>query len=204
MHAPPAGYPYPPPAGTVNAPGGFAATPAGAPPGVYDPASAGSSAYQPSGYPAAGQQASPFPSIPEPEKPFQQQQPGAYPGTQPGAYPAGAYPGHYAFQPAGYHHQAQPVTGYPAGPAHGPPVGGMAVEATPSQGGKAGCCGPEGCTVGWVLFGIGFIIPLCWAVGMFIPFCTKVVSDKRAGIASSIALTIYVIIIIAVAVTSPR
>jgi hypothetical protein len=34
-------------------------------------------------------------------------------------------------------------------------VGGLAVEPSHPHVGKPGCCGPEGCTVGWVLFGIG-------------------------------------------------
>jgi uncharacterized membrane protein len=61
-----------------------------------------------------------------------------------------------------------------------------------------------GCSVGWVLFAVGWLLPICWMVGVFLPFCTKSRNDRRASIASGIMLIIYIVLIVALATTQSR
>jgi hypothetical protein len=66
--------------------------------------------------------------------------------------------------------------------------------------GKKGCV----CSIGWVLFGIGFLFSPCWVAALCVPFCTKSRHDRRAAIASGIGLVVYVILIVVLAATSSR
>ena len=56
---------------------------------------------------------------------------------------------------------------------------------------------PQGCecSAGWVLFGVGWAVPLCWLIGIFLPLCTKNRSDKRAAIGSGVMLVVYAVVI---------
>lgn len=82
----------------------------------------------------------------------------------------------------------------PMGVAQGTPV---TMPPPPGPPGKEPCV----CSAGWVLFGVGFILPLCWIIGLFVPCCTKNVNDKRAAIGSAIAFVISVGISISLGVT---
>jgi uncharacterized membrane protein len=61
-----------------------------------------------------------------------------------------------------------------------------------------------GCSIGWVLFAVGWLLPICWMVGVFLPFCTKSRNDRRASYASGIMLIIYIVLIVALATTQSR
>jgi hypothetical protein len=61
-----------------------------------------------------------------------------------------------------------------------------------------------GCSAGWVLFAVGWFLPICWMVGLFLPFCTKSRNDRRASYASGIMLIIYAVLVIALATTQSR
>lgn len=126
------------------------------------------------------------------------------------AYAAPAYPPYppqqYAAPPHAYPPAPVPgvaVTGYPAAAAHGHHMQPISVAAAPMQGSPAllnqepcGCC-----TVGWVLFGIGWLFPICWVVGVLLPFCSKNRHDRRAAIASGIMIAISVaVVVLAVAI----
>lgn len=43
---------------------------------------------------------------------------------------------------------------------------------------------------------IGWLFPICWLVGAFLPLCTKDPRDRRAAIGSAIMFTIYIIIVV--------
>lgn len=47
------------------------------------------------------------------------------------------------------------------------------------------------CTAGWVLFGVGWAVPLCWLIGVFLPLCTKNRNDKWAAIGSGVMIFVY-------------
>lgn len=79
------------------------------------------------------------------------------------------------------------------------PYGGMSVE----QGGGV----PQGqepcaCSAGWVLFAVGFIFWPCWVAAAFVPLCTRSRNDRLAGLASTVAMLVLVVIGIIVGVTS--
>eukprot|EP00195_Chlamydomonas_chlamydogama_P016131 CAMPEP_0202894126 /NCGR_PEP_ID=MMETSP1392-20130828/3579_1 /ASSEMBLY_ACC=CAM_ASM_000868 /TAXON_ID=225041 /ORGANISM="Chlamydomonas chlamydogama, Strain SAG 11-48b" /LENGTH=255 /DNA_ID=CAMNT_0049578707 /DNA_START=317 /DNA_END=1084 /DNA_ORIENTATION=- len=61
---------------------------------------------------------------------------------------------------------------------------------------------PFECTCGWILFGFGFICPLCWLIGTFLPFCSENTNDRRAAVGSSIAFIIFVFVIVGLAATA--
>jgi len=54
--------------------------------------------------------------------------------------------------------------------------------------------------VGWVLYGIGWIFPICWIAAIIMPFATKGRADKRAAIAAGVTLGVLVAIIAVVVV----
>jgi hypothetical protein len=43
---------------------------------------------------------------------------------------------------------------------------------------------------------IGWLFPICWVVGVLLPFCSKNRHDRRAAIASGIMIAISVVIIV--------
>jgi hypothetical protein len=63
----------------------------------------------------------------------------------------------------------------------------IVVAQSPSQGCE--------CTAGWVLFGVGWVVPLCWLIGIFLPLCTKNKNDKRAAIGSGVMIVVYGVVI---------
>ncbi|KAI8468847.1 MAG: hypothetical protein J3K34DRAFT_425721 [Monoraphidium minutum] len=102
----------------------------------------------------------------------QQQQFVSYGGVpQYPAPPAQREPSQCAYQPA----LSPPPIAVPA----------LAVYAPAPPAGADRCA----CTAGWVLFGTGFLFPICWIVGMFLPCCTQSRNDRRAAIGSAIAFS---------------
>eukprot|EP00878_Enallax_costatus_P000436 GHUV01000527.1.p1 GENE.GHUV01000527.1~~GHUV01000527.1.p1 ORF type:complete len:224 (+),score=56.91 GHUV01000527.1:169-840(+) len=194
-------YPNVPPQGYVPQgypqPGNTAYPPMGATDNAYPPTGAtnaapGSSGVTaPGGYPAAPAAGPPDGRyIPEANKP----QPAGYPNN---TYPDNTYP------PQG---SAQgPATGYPVHHA-APPAGFMNIfgphNVSTTEGNNPD--EPCRCSIGWVLFAIGWFFPISWMVATFLPICTKSRNDRRAGIASSIMLIIYCVLVIALAVTQSR
>lgn len=55
-----------------------------------------------------------------------------------------------------------------------------------------------------MLFGFGFLLPLLWLVGSFVPLCTKRINDRRAGMCCAIAFLTFMVIVIIVTSTNPR
>jgi Mg2+/citrate symporter len=43
---------------------------------------------------------------------------------------------------------------------------------------------------------IGWLFPICWVVGVLLPFCSKNRHDRRAAIASGIMIAISVVIVV--------
>jgi hypothetical protein len=46
------------------------------------------------------------------------------------------------------------------------------------------------------LLQIGWLFPICWVVGAFLPFCSKNRHDRRAAIASGIMIAISIVIVV--------
>ncbi|KAF8072360.1 hypothetical protein HT031_000019 [Scenedesmus sp. PABB004] len=196
---PPPGYPAPPP----PLDGGYASP---YPPQPYPPQQGGAG-------PSSGQPYPPQPAaspMDPPVKPPPGGPPGGYPpqaGGPPGGYPpAGGPPGGYPPQapapaPYGDYYNAQPAQGVPLGaPGYGGGMAPMGVAGAPPPGEPERCA----CSVGWVLFAVGFIFPVTWIAAVFTPFCTKRLNDRRAAMASSVALLVYVVLIIVLSSTSSR
>lgn len=59
------------------------------------------------------------------------------------------------------------------------------------------------CSAGWSLFGVGWLLPVCWIVAVFLPLCSKSRNDKRAAVASAIMLVVYIIVIVVLLATAP-
>uniref|UniRef100_A0A383V3D1 Uncharacterized protein n=1 Tax=Tetradesmus obliquus TaxID=3088 RepID=A0A383V3D1_TETOB len=77
----------------------------------------------------------------------------------------------------------QPVQGVPVVPRRA-----IQVSAVPDRGGCS-------CTAGWVLFGVGFVFPICWIVGAFLPLCAKNKNNRRAAIGSGVMIAVYAILL---------
>lgn len=58
-----------------------------------------------------------------------------------------------------------------------------------------------GCSVGWVLFAIGFIFPISWIAAVFLPLCTKNRFDRLAAMASVVFFVVYLAIALATSLT---
>jgi hypothetical protein len=56
------------------------------------------------------------------------------------------------------------------------------------------------CTIGWVLFGVGWIFPFLWFAGTFVFCCTKNVHDRRAAIANGVMSLLFIAAIVTVIV----
>jgi hypothetical protein len=54
------------------------------------------------------------------------------------------------------------------------------------------------CTLGWVLFGLGWLIPICWVVGALLPCCSSDRNDRKAAIASRIMWLIFCVILVSI------
>lgn len=54
-----------------------------------------------------------------------------------------------------------------------------------------------------ILFGFGFLFPFFWLVGACLPCCSKAVNDRRAAIASGVALAAVAIVVVVFAVALP-
>ncbi|WIA07953.1 hypothetical protein OEZ85_007428 [Tetradesmus obliquus] len=196
---PPAGYPYPPQPQPGAAPGPYPYPPQqqqqqGPPAGHF--------AQAPAGYPAMPAGAPPgFADGSPPMKPDQMQQqydPAAVGYIAPG--PGSSHGG------APHHHQQQQHQGQQYAPAAGYPVGaggasgGMAVVSGPGPQGQEKCA----CSIGWVLFGLGFLFTPCWLAAMLVPLCTRKRNDRLAGMASAVAFLIILVLAIALSVTQTR
>lgn len=79
-------------------------------------------------------------------------------------------------------------------------MGGMFVQQPVASPGKERC----GCSIGWVLFGVGFIFWPCWVAAAFVPLCTRNRNDRLAGIASTIGMLVLVIAGIIIGVTGSQ
>jgi hypothetical protein len=53
------------------------------------------------------------------------------------------------------------------------------------------------CSIGWILFGLGWAVPILWYVGVFVFCCTKNVHDKRAAIANGVMSMVSIALLIA-------
>jgi hypothetical protein len=51
------------------------------------------------------------------------------------------------------------------------------------------------CTVGWVLFGMGFLFFPMWIAALFVPSCTKSEHDRRAAVRSGIFLLVWIVVL---------
>jgi hypothetical protein len=56
------------------------------------------------------------------------------------------------------------------------------------------------CTIGWVLFGVGWIFPFLWFPGTFVFCCTKNVHDRRAAVANGVMSLLFLAAIVTVIV----
>lgn len=54
-----------------------------------------------------------------------------------------------------------------------------------------------------ILFGLGFLFPFFWIAGACLPCCSKAVNDRRAAIASGVALSAYTLLIVLLVVALP-
>jgi hypothetical protein len=46
------------------------------------------------------------------------------------------------------------------------------------------------------LLQIGWLFPICWVVGVLLPFCSKNRNDRRAAIASGIMTAVSIVIVV--------
>ncbi|KAF6253054.1 hypothetical protein COO60DRAFT_1643465 [Scenedesmus sp. NREL 46B-D3] len=189
---PPAGYPYPPQPQHGAAPGPYPPQQQqhGPPGGHFAHAPAGYPA-MPAGAPPGHDNSSPLKSHENP----QQQGPAGGGYIAPGSGPS---PG-AAYHQQGHHPGAQ-FAPAPGIPMQGGGHGGMGVASGPGHQQQEKC----GCSVGWVLFGLGFLFTPCWLGAMLVPLCTRKRNDRLAGMASAVALLIAVVVAVALAVTQTR
>eukprot|EP00877_Chromochloris_zofingiensis_P004449 jgi/Chrzof1/14004/Cz08g20250.t1 len=51
-------------------------------------------------------------------------------------------------------------------------------------------------STGWILLALGFIMPICWVVGAFLPFCSRNINDKRAAMWCISALSMAIMLVL--------
>ncbi|KAF8058053.1 AIG2LD [Scenedesmus sp. PABB004] len=112
--------------------------------------------------------------------------PCAEPAPQP--YSAAQAAPAYAAQPP-YAHAAPACAAIYAPPATGHPV--PAAQLQPSGAAHEPCA----CSPGWVLFGLGFIWPVCWVVAVFLPLCVRGRNVRNPAIASGVLLAVCAVVV---------